>query len=265
MKSAVFLPGLLAFVFLILPKPVLPYDSYQMPPSTGQDLPSSVQNRILLKHLFDNPNIPGSEVIATERERGVDQIDTGELGGVRIGDVLALFTPKGEPVGFIRIVNLQRYTASFEYLELTVDPATDLVVKKINSAIQRRLPKRFFTFQNRKPLRQTGPIASKKKAKALFSNSKPPKAGVIPLPPLPSDETTVSSGSHLPPVPGDGPMGSAKNLPPLPLGNSGSNSYPLELAPPKGDMPPLPNGQNPSSAAVPSAGSLNLQPLPPSK
>ncbi len=264
MKSTDFLIARLTFVFWVLALPVLAYDTYQMPPSTGQDLPLSVKSRTLLKRLFDQPHILGGQVIGTVRQGGIDQIDIGEVGGVQKGDVFALFTPKGEPVGFIRVQYLQRFTASFEYLELTVDPTTDLIVKKITRQIQKQLPKNFF-LPSVEPAAKPWPIPSAGRTrtrKVKYEKTTPNS-----LPPLPSNETKVSTGSNLPPIPGIGPMGSAKTLPPLPMDNSGSTTFPMELAPPKGDMPPIPNlpNQSPNPSVVPSVGSLNLPPLPDSK
>ena len=70
MKSVRPLSILLAFAFGILTTQVFPYSSYQMASSTGEDLPFSVQSKTLLKHLFDNRNILGGQVIALRDQPG---------------------------------------------------------------------------------------------------------------------------------------------------------------------------------------------------
>ena len=199
----------------------LSYSSYQMAPSTGDDLPFSVQSRTLLKHLFDNRNVIGGNVIALRdqpgRQYSGNYIDAGDLGGVKRDDVFALFTPQGEPVGFIRIVDAQRYTSSFEFMELTVDPANDLIAKKLSAEIQSRLPEKLFAYPDMKHFRKHMDVAmgkGNKTGKAGFQTGN--GSASTPLPPLPSEEATTSSNSSLPPLPetGTASTGSASALPP---------------------------------------------------
>ncbi len=199
---------LLTFAFGVLATQVFSYSSYQMAPSTGEDLPFSVQSRTLLKHLFDNRNILGGQVIALRdqpgRQYSGNYIDIGDIGGVKRDDVFALFTPHGEPVGFIRIVDLQRFTSSFEFMELTVDPTNDLIVKKLSSEIQSRLPEKLFAYPNMRHFHKQMHFVSNKSAMPNQTNGSSAAAGQTPLPPLPSEDTTSSSTSNLPPLPESG-------------------------------------------------------------
>jgi hypothetical protein len=119
------------------------HGSYGIPPSTGSGLPYSVETRTLVKTLFDNRTIVGGQVIALKDQPGKNYsgnyLDIGSLSGVNIGDVFAFFTPEGEPVGFGRIVEVQRYTSSFSFIELTVDPTDNLIGKKVTQEIKLRL------------------------------------------------------------------------------------------------------------------------------
>ena len=118
--------------------------AYGLGPSTGTDLPYSVQFKNNLKNLHHNASFIGGQVIALRdtpgKEYSGNYIDVGDLGGVKRGDVFALFSPNGEPVGFIKITEVQRYTSSFEFLELTVNPSENLEAKKVTNDIRDRLP-----------------------------------------------------------------------------------------------------------------------------
>ena len=121
------------------------YGSYGVAPSTGSGLPYSVETKTLVKSLFNNKNIIGGQVIALKDQPGKsysgNYLDVGSLGGITKGDVFAFFTPQGEPVGFGRVVEVQRYTSSFSFIrELTVDPTDNLVGKKVTEEIRLRLP-----------------------------------------------------------------------------------------------------------------------------
>ena len=117
---------------------------YGVAPSTGSGLPYSIETRNLVKNLFNNRTIIGGQVIALKDQPGKsysgNYIDVGSLAGVNNGDVFAFFTPRGEPVGFGRIVEVQRYTSSFTFIELTVDPSENLIGKKVTQEVKRRLP-----------------------------------------------------------------------------------------------------------------------------
>src|SRR5258708_38315122 len=114
-----------------------------MPPSTGTNIPYSAQTKNIIKDLFNNRTVLGAQVIALKDQPGknynANYIDIGDLGGVRKNDVFALFTPHGEPVGFIRIVDAQRYTSTFDFIELTVAPSDNLIGKKVTDEVKNRL------------------------------------------------------------------------------------------------------------------------------
>src|SRR5580698_8199827 len=86
------------------------FASYGVAASTGSGLPYSVQTKNIVKNLFNNRTVIGGQVIALKDQPGKNfsgnYIDIGDLSGVKRGDVFALFTPKGEPVGFVRIVEV---------------------------------------------------------------------------------------------------------------------------------------------------------------
>jgi hypothetical protein len=263
----------------VLAQPAPSDASYQMAPSTGQDLPYSVQTRNLLKHLFNNRTIIGGQVVALRGEPGKEYsgnyIDAGDLMGVKRNDVFALFTPQGEPVGFIRIVDAQRFTASFDFIELTVDPTDDLIAKKVTEEIKDRLPENLIAYPNMRHFHRTVRMAYAKTGPSREKTTS--GAGQTPLPPLPSGssstENTSASPSALPPLPESGtePAGTAlppapdmstpasSAIPPLPTDNSGMGGLPPEDQGAGNGLPPLPgNGEN--SPMLPPVGTDSSMP-----
>lgn len=256
------------------------YTTYQMSPSTGVDLPFSVQTKNLLKTLFDNPNARGAQVIALRDQPGNqpysgNYIDMGDLGGIKKNDLMALFTPQGEPVGFISIVDVQRYTSSFEFLELTVDPSDALIAKRVTQEIKENLPGNLVIYPDMKHFRKNPFLASKFKGHgkkpappklgSSTTGSGPTGSGQTPLPPLPSEESSTTGGSNFPPLPETGTTSSTpSSLPPLPMDNSmGAMPSSNSPAAPSEGLPPLPGGPENGSALPPATtpeGSLPALP-----
>src|SRR5262249_17840728 len=152
-------------------------------------------------------------------------MDVGCLGGVKKGDVFVVFTPHGEPVGFVRVVETQQYTSSFDFIEMTVEPNDHLTVKKVNQEIKSRLPEDLVVF----PEGKRWPKAAKAAKKTMPGATTPgtttaPAAGPDnSLPPLPG-ETAPAAGNNnsgLPALPGMNDAGNG--MPALPEVNpSGS-------------------------------------------
>ena len=73
--------------------------AYGLGPSTGTDLPYSVQFKNNLKNLHHNASFIGGQVIALRdtpgKEYSGNYIDVGDLGGVKRGDDLPFFLPMG--------------------------------------------------------------------------------------------------------------------------------------------------------------------------
>jgi len=243
--------------------------AYLLPPSTGTDVPYSIQTKTLLKGLFNNANVTGGQVVALKDQPGRhfsgNYIDVGDLAGVKKGDVFALFSPKGDPVGLIRVTLVQRFVSSFEFIELTVDPSENLIVKRVTEEVKGRLPERLNIVPDMGKFKRSV-VASKGPIKA--------KAGQSLLPPLPGD----SSNSTLPPLPGEGtgalpalPGEATGDLPPAPemgMDPMGSGLPPLPMdggALPSGDggLPPLPDASM-DGGLPPLEGDSSLPPLDPS-
>ena len=268
-------------IAFLLSFPAFSFCAMDLSPSTGSELPYSVQTRKYLKErLFNNRDYIGGQVIAVRNTPGkyysANYIDVGSLGGIKQGDVLALFTTHGEPVGFIRVVEAQRYTSSFEFVELTVNPTDDLTVKKVPQEMKNHLPSNLSIYpdmQNWKPgVRFVG---TKKKGAtvAALGKGKNEVASQPPLPPLPTESTatganlpplpssSVVSGSSLPPLP-EGGVASMQggSLPPLPASNAPENNTNLPPLPASSGntaempMPPMPGGTE-NAAALPPIGS----------
>jgi hypothetical protein len=243
--------------------------SYLLPPSTGTDVPYSIQTKTLLKGLFNNANVAGGQVVALKDQPGRhfsgNYIDVGDLAGVKKGDVFALFSPKGDPVGLIRVTLVQRFVSAFEFIELTVDPSENLIAKRVTEEVKGRLPERLRIVPDMGKFKRSV-VASKGSIKA--------KAGQSLLPPLPGD----SSSSTLPALPGEGtgtlpalPGEATGDLPPAPemdMGPMGSGLPPLPMdgeALPSGDggLPPLPDASA-DGGLPPLDGDSSLPPLDPS-
>src|SRR6185503_1174119 len=208
---------------------------YGVAPSTGSGLPYSVETRNLVKDLFNNRTIIGGQVIALKDEPGKNYsgnyIDVGSLAGVKSGDVFAFFTPRGEPVGFGRVVEVQRYTSSFAFIELTVDPSSNLVGKKVTHEVKRRLPERGSAYLNMANFKK-GPFTSPVKKKQEVAK---------PVEPTPGAEA-VSTQPSLPPLPNDNSSGGLNGLPDLNGQSNGSG------------LPPLPMDGGSPSGTLPGAG-----------
>ena len=282
---------LFALLFLLelltLPFPVSA--SYQVAPSTGSGLPYSLETKNLLKHLYNNRRIVGGQVIALKDQPGKNYsgnyIDVGDLGGVKKGDVFALFTPQGEPVGFLRVVETQHYTSSFEFVELTVDPSDNLSAKKITEEVKGRLPESLLVYPDMKRFKKGTQLALKKQKplppgiKSASQPSLPPLPGETSapsttpsLPPLPGENASVSTGSSLPPLPETGAASTGgSTLPPLPMDNSstlgaspaGGQLPALPTADSGAGLPPLnPDNSNPGAGLPPLGGDSSAPPLP---
>src|SRR5665213_190469 len=243
--------------------------SYGIPASTGSGLPYSVETRNLVKDLFDNRTIVGGQVIALKDQPGKsysgNYIDIGALAGVNTGDIFAFFTPQGEPVGFGRIIEVQRYTASFSFIELTVDPTDNLIGKKVTQELKLRLStgktidlpmgrfKKSVIFLSRKHKSVAPPNISIQGAveqnNALSEQST--------LPPLPGDSnTTTEPNTAL----GSVAPNNGSALPELPMDNTGAGS--ISATPSSGsDLPPLNTDDN-NLPALPGTDS-NSNALPP--
>ena len=244
------------------------YASYGIPASTGSGLPYSVETKNLIKDLFDNRTIVGGQVIALKDQPGKDYsgnyIDIGSLAGVNMGDVFAFFTPQGEPVGFGRIVEVQRYTSSFSFIELTVDPTDNLIGKKVPEEIKIRLSsgksidlpmgrfKKSVAFVKRKNNSIVPPNISNQSS--IQPNNSSSEQSV--LPPLPGDSTTTtgSNTSTESTASNGGP-----SLPELPMDNTGAVNTPSPLSS-GGELPPLNTGDN-NLPALPDSNSNTLPPL----
>jgi len=205
-------------------------------------------------------DIMGGQIIALKDDQksmcALNHIDIGALGGVKAGDVFAVYSPSGKPVGFIRVIQPSRYTSSFEFVELTIPPSKNLTVKKVPDSVREQLP----------PGLRVEPkfvASAKKKGKgvkktpATPSTSEPAKTDGG-LPPLPG--TVSGDDTGLPALPGA--VTPADNtLPPLP----GANAQPDGSLPPlpgagtqaNADLPPLPMGEG----GTPASGS-DLPPMP---
>jgi len=245
------------------------YGSYGIPASTGSGLPYSVETRNLVKDLFDNRTIVGGQVIALKDQPGKsysgNYLDIGALAGVKTGDIFAFFTPQGEPVGFGRIIEVQRYTASFSFIELTVDPTDNLIGKKVTQELKLRLStgktidlpmgrfKKSVIFLSRKHKSVAPPNISIQGAveqnNALSEQST--------LPPLPGDSnTTTEPNTAL----GSVAPNNGSALPELPMDNTGAGS--ISATPSSGsDLPPLNTDDN-NLPALPGTDS-NSNALPP--
>ena len=246
----------LTIFFLLACVLILPSDSfsaYQMAPSTGNDLPYSVQTRNLLKHLFNNRTVIGGQVIAVKGSEGKqfngNYLDVGELGGVKKDDVFALFTPQGEPVGFAQVVETQHYTSTFKFFEMTVELSNNLIAKKATEEVRVRLPNKLMISPDMRNWGSKTKLASTKKkpagSSAGVAQANGSSQGV--LPPLPSNSTmAASTGSNLPPLPSNNDNGTGNALPPLPgsgvasTDNSGLTPLPMnDSTSPGGSLPPL--------------------------
>lgn len=260
--------------------------SYQVAPSTGSGLPYSVEAKNLLKHIYNNRTVVGGQVIALKDQPGKNYsgnyIDVGDLGGVKTGDVFALFTPKGEPVGFIKIVETQHYTSSFDFIELTVDPSDNLSAKKITDEVRGRLPDGLLIYPDMKRFKKGTQFAYRKQKplppslNASAQSSLPPLPGESPaattastLPPLPSENSQVSGGSSLPPLPMDtssslSPAPAGSELPALPSGADSTGLPPLspDNSAPGAGLPPLGTDSSAPPLPAPDNGSSGLPALP---
>ncbi len=222
--------------------------AYDLAPSTGADLPYSVQFKNNLKNLRHNASFIGGQVIALRdtpgKEYSGNYIDVGDLGGVKRGDVFALFSPDGDPVGFIKITEVQRYTSSFEFLELTVNPSDNLEAKKVTNDIRDRLPSMLLTHPDMRRYHHEIRLARAKQTRALMSVPQPEmsNASASALPPLPGQSSAV-----LPPLPGASPADSTSSgLPPLPGAADNSASMPSN-----NNLPPLPGAASDSNLVAP--------------
>jgi hypothetical protein len=267
-------------------------------------LPYSVQTKNILKPLFDNRTIVGGQIIALKTDPNkrfsANYLDIGAMGGVKKGDVFAVFNPEGQPVGFLRIVETQNYTSSFDFVELTIDPSENLIVKKVPEEVRRRLPENQWIF----PKSYHSHMAMKKKipsapilpmqSSASSTVAPPPITvanGNAGFPPLPSQGTASSSlpalpnaapdNSGLPPMPSQGNVpvatddsglpplstdaGNSGALPPLPADNTSPNTALPPIDNSSAGMPPLPgdNGAVAPGMSAPAASDTGgLPPLP---
>jgi len=253
--------------------------AYESPSVSEVDLPYTVQTKTLLQHWFNNKSVMGAQIIALKDGKGKqfsgNYLDVGELGGIKKGDVFAVYTPKGDPVGFLKIVETQHYTSSFDFLELTVAPSERLITKKVSDELRKRIPESLKylpgTGHKAKETMMAGKMgtqpaapspgapvvqglpqlpgaepAASAPAPPALSPAPPADQGAPGLPPLPGGTAAPDTGG-LPPLPGGGATPDAGGLPPLPGGGA--------AAPDAGGLPPLPGG-----GATPDAG--GLPPLP---
>jgi len=266
--STFVLPGFARAYYADFVKPMAP------PPVSQQ------RSQVLIPSYY-NQKILGGQIIALKNEPGSmyaqNHIDVGLLGGVKKGDVFAVYSPSGTPVGFIRVIEPSRYTSTFEFVELTIPPSTHLTVKMIPDSVRALLP----------PGLRVEPkkIALKKKSKGT-SGPKAPAVGAVEgaantgaastLPPLPGTASpdnaglpplsgaTTSTDHSLPSLPGT-TTSTENSLPPLPGTNAQlDNSLPAlpgsqNTGTSGENLPPLPMGDQGTPA--PSSPS-NLPPMP---
>src|SRR5579859_3009491 len=123
------------------------YAAYESPSSSEFGLPYSVEFKTLLEHWYNNKSYIGGQVIALRGKSKTyngNYVDIGSLAGVKKGDVFAVYAPKGnngDPVGFMKIIEVQQYTSSFEFLETPAIAASErLEVKKVPHQLDGKIP-----------------------------------------------------------------------------------------------------------------------------
>ncbi len=259
------LPWFLVLFFGISLYPSVSDAIYGLGPSTGGDLPYSQKTKKLLRNLFShhlNRPFLGAQVIALRGTPGKqysgNYIDKGSLAGVNKGDVFALFTPKGDPIGFMKVSEVQRYTSTFEFMELTVDPSDNLIAEKVTDEIKRSLPANLLFEPDMARFHKN--FAAKKKPAPPAIATSAPASMVSPssMPPLPGN-TTAASSNNLPPLPGTSSTVSANELPALPENGVAStgNPVPLENGSNNSGLPPLPMDNSSSLQPVGPASAGN--------
>ncbi len=241
-----------SFLFLLSALSLIPAVSnalYGLGASTGTDLPYSVKTKVALRNLFIhhfNHPFLGAQVIALRGTPGKqysgNYIDKGSLAGVVKGDVFALFTPKGDPVGFIKVSEVQRYTSTFEFIELTVDPSDNLVAEKITEEIKRILPANLSVEPDMGRFHKNVGAKKKPAPPVIGSTTQGVKTNPSTMPPLPGNTTPLSTNNNLPPLPGMSSTLSPGELPLLPDNgtNPTINQNPMENGSNAGGLPPLP-------------------------
>jgi hypothetical protein len=257
--------------------------AYESPSVSDTNLPYTVQTKTLLKHWFNNRTVIGGQIIALNNGKGSafsgNYLDVGELGGVKKGDVFAVYTRIGDPVGFLKIVQPQHYTSSFEFLELTVAPSENLIAKKVSDELRKRIPESIKYVPGTHAHKGEVVVAANKTPASASTQTLTVPGGSVNLPPLPGAEaspapalpaaappsTEPSAAPALPALPSSSPAPAAETapgLPPLPGGSDAGGMPPLPSDNGAGGLPPLPgdSGSQPPAAAAPPPG--DLPPLP---
>ncbi len=229
--------------------------------------PVSKQKEKILRPLFQNHKIVGGQVIALKgsphKKYSGNYMDVGTLGGVCRGDIFAVYTPKGIPVGFLKVTEAQRFTSTFEFMELQIDASENLIVKKVPDEIGAQLPPALRT-NPKYALLKKRPMAPKAPSVGL---PKAPVAGEAGMPALPG---IGASQPALPALPGEGkespalpalPASGAEGLPALPVSSSAAPAMgmpSLPGLPESGTLPSLaaPASTTPETVTLPAVNAL---------